>query len=96
MAITIDNLTDGYAAQIASSVGLTASDYERTANGLADLLRDAADRLGSIDQVIDWLAEAADDLTAVARLGDGGAKEQQLLGRVDTTLYEAWADLELR
>lgn len=95
MAITVDSLIDEYAVPIASVVGLTASDYERSAEGLASLLEEAAGRLSSLDQTRDWLTEAAMDLVAVARLGDGGERTRELLGRIDTTLYEAKSDLEL-
>ncbi|MFF2852644.1 hypothetical protein ACFVT5_41085 [Streptomyces sp. NPDC058001] len=93
--VTVDGLIAEYAEPIADAVGLDHADYDTTADGLATLLRAAADDLGSLDQSRDWLEEAADDLTAIARLGDGGPKTQELLKRVDNTLYEAKADLEL-
>jgi hypothetical protein len=94
-SITIEGLIGEYAVPIAGSVGLAAAEYDRTAEGLASLLRDTADRLGAMDQIRDWLEEAAADLEAVARLGDGGSRTQELLDGVDTTLYEARTDLEL-
>ena len=93
--ITTDSLITEYAEPIASSVGLTASEYDRTEEGLASLLRDTADRLSSMDQTRDWLEDAAADLDAIARLGDGGSKTQKLFGRIDTTLYEAKSELGL-
>ncbi|MBL3664490.1 hypothetical protein JL475_00320 [Streptomyces sp. M2CJ-2] len=93
--ITADNLITEYAEPIADAVGLDHADYPRTADGLATLLRDAADALGSLDQSRDWLEEAADDLNAVARLGDDGPKTQELLKWVDNALYEAKSDLAL-
>ncbi|MEV0779206.1 hypothetical protein [Streptomyces sp. NPDC050428] len=93
--ITVDQLIAEYAGPIADSVGLTATDYDATAGGLTNLLRDAADRLSSMDQTGEWLEEAAAELDAIARLGDGGPKTQELLKSIDSTLYEAKSDLEL-
>jgi len=92
---TTDSLIADYAKPIANSVDLAASDYDQTAEGLASLLRDAANCLGSMDQTRDWLDAAAADLDAIARLGDGGAKTQRLLDRIDSTLYEAKSELEM-
>lgn len=92
---TTDSLIADYAKPIANSVDLTASDYDQTAEGLASLLRDTANRLSPMDQTRDWLDEAAADLDAIARLGDGGAKTQKVLDRIDSTLYEAKSELEM-
>ncbi len=92
--ITTDSLITEYAEPIASSVGLTASEYDRTEEGLASLLCDAADRLSPMDQTGEWLEEAAADLDAIARLGDGGSKTRKLLKRIDATLHEAKSELE--
>jgi hypothetical protein len=92
---TTDSLIANYANPIANGVDLTASDYDHTAERLASLLRDAANQLSPMDQTRDWLDEAAADLDAIARLGDGGAKTQKLLDRIDATLYEAKSELEM-
>lgn len=92
---TTDSLIAEYAQPIADTVGLDASEYDQTADGLASLLRDTANRLSSMDQTRDWLEDAAADLDAIARLGDGGAKTQKLLDSIDSTLYEAKSELEL-
>ncbi|MEV4970591.1 hypothetical protein [Streptomyces scopuliridis] len=94
--VTVDQLIAEYAGPIAELIGLTATDYEASAGGLANLLLAAADEVTSLDQVGDWFREAAADLTAVDRLGDSGdQRTQRLLVRVDSTLYEAKSDLEL-
>lgn len=41
------------------------------------------------------LADTAADLDAIARLGDGGPKTQELLKSIDTALYNAVDDLEM-
>jgi hypothetical protein len=93
--VTVDQLIAQYAEPIATAVGLDHAEYDRTADGLARLLLDTADRLSSMDQTGDWLEEAATDLAAVARLGDDGAKTHKLLESIDANLYEAKAELEL-
>lgn len=95
MAVTINQLIAEYAEPIADIVGLTATDYESSAGGLANLLCDAADRLSSMDQTGEWLTEAAAELNAIDRLGGTGKKTQKLLNNIDSTLYEAKSDLEL-
>lgn len=94
MATTASLIAD-YAQPIANSVNLTASDYDQTTEGLAELLRDTAGRLSSLGQTRSWLEDAATDLDAITRLGGNGSKTQAVLQRIDTTLYEARADLEL-
>lgn len=93
--ITVESLYSEYAEGIAAAVGLTASEYGVTPDGLASLLRDASGRLSPIDNNRDWLDEAASDLDAIDRLGDGGAKTQDLLRTIDKILYEASGELEL-
>ena|SRR5882757_7972113 len=92
---TTDSLISEYAEPIADSVGLDASEYDRTPDGLASLLRDTANRLSPMDQTRDWLEDAASDLDAIARLGDGGSRTQKLLDSIDTMLFEAKSELEL-
>jgi len=48
-----------------------------------------------MDQTRDWLEDAASDLDAIARLGDGGSRTQKLLDSIDTMLFEAKSELEL-
>lgn len=93
--VTVDQLIAEYAAPIAEIVGLAADDYEATAGGLADLLLNASGQLGSMDQIGEWLKEAAADLEAVDRLGGADKKTQKALKRIDSVLYEAKSDLEL-
>jgi hypothetical protein len=93
--ITVESLVAEYAEPIASSVDLTASEYDPSAEGLASLLRDTSDRLAPMDQTADWLEGAASDLDAIARLGDDGPKTQELIRRIDSALYEAKSDLDL-
>ena len=92
--LTTSDLIDTYAQPIAVTVDLDHTEYERTADGFASLLRDTANRLSPIDSTRDWL-EAAADLDAIARLGDDGDKTQRLLKSIDNTLYEAQSELEL-
>lgn len=93
--ITIDGLIADYAQPIALSVDLDPTDYDQTPDGLAELLRDTANRLSPMDQTREWLEDAAADLDAISRLGDGGKKTQKLLNRIDSTLYEAKSELEM-
>jgi hypothetical protein len=93
--VTIESLITEYAAPIADTAGLNASDYDKTAGGLASLLREAAGDLSPMDQTREWLVGAAADLDAIARLGDNSAKAQGLLTRIDAALYEAKSDLDL-
>jgi hypothetical protein len=92
-AITAESLADEYASVIASSVELEAADYDSTEDGLASLLRDAAERLGSMDQTGEWLEDAASDLDAIARLGSDNESTQLLFARVDGALYEVKSEL---
>lgn len=89
--ITIAQLHTDYAPAIADEAGLDLADYSKDANGLASLLHDATD--GIDPQIGEWLEEAADDLTAIARLGDNGPKTQKLLKKIDRALYYATSDL---
>jgi hypothetical protein len=93
MATTPDSLFAAYASPIAHSAGIDPADYDRTPDGLASLLRDTAEDMAPTDQTRQWLQDAAADLDAIARLGDDGAKTQELLDRIDATLYEAKRDL---
>jgi hypothetical protein len=92
---TTGSLIATYAQPIADSAGLTATEYASTEEGLAALLRDAAEQLTPMDQTGQWLEDAATDLDAIARLGDDGPRTQKLLNGVDAALYEAKTDLEL-
>jgi hypothetical protein len=94
MTITVEHLIAEYAAPIATEGGLDASEYATTAEGFASLLLDTADGISPTDQSGVWLTEAAADLDAVARLGDTGAKTQDVLKRIDSALYNAKSDLE--
>jgi hypothetical protein len=89
--VTIQQLITDYAETIANEAGLDLDDYPASADGLASLLRDAASDMPG--QVADWLDDVADDLAAIALLGDDGPKTQELLRNVDRVLYEAANDL---
>ncbi|MFE2633955.1 hypothetical protein ACFXKF_04035 [Streptomyces scopuliridis] len=93
--VTAESLFAEYAEPIASSVGLTATEYDRTEEGLASLLCDTANRLSPLDQTGEWLEEAASDLDAIARLGSANKKTQRLFTRIDRALYDAKSELEV-
>lgn len=92
---SVGQIIAAYAEPLAVVVGITFDDYYRTSDGFIQLLGDVANRLSPMSQIRDWLDEAADDLKAIARLGDSGEKTRQLLTSIDNTLYEVRADLEL-
>ena len=89
--ITIESLIEDFAGTIADEAGLDAADYEPTADGLAKFLKDAAEGFSPTDQ--EWLGSAAENLNAIARLGDDGPKTQQLMKSIDSALYQVYADL---
>jgi len=93
--LTVSGLIDTYAQPIADAVTLDHTEYDRTPDGFASLLRDTADQLSAIDQTRDWLEEAASGLDAIARLGDDGDRTQRLLKGIDSALYNAKGELEL-
>lgn len=90
---TLDDLVDEYAQPIADEAGLDLTDYDRTASGLADLLRAAADGMGALDATRDWLEDAAADLDALNLSGVAGDEAQTLLARVDGHLYAVKSEL---
>lgn len=91
--VAVGDLHAKYAAQIAEAGNLDATDYEPTADGLSQLLRDTAEQLSPSDQTRDWAEDAAADLDAIARLGDDGPKTQRLLKRVGSALYDIRSEL---
>lgn len=92
---TVDQLSlSNYAEAIEAieaETGLDRGDYAETADGLAELLRDAASDMN--DHLRDWMEDAAFDLDAIARLGDNGPRTAALLRRVNGTLHDVQVEL---
>lgn len=95
MTTTFEEIITEYADRLGNALGVEVNDDDRTRNGFPGLLETCANRLSGIDQMADWLQEAANDLDAINRLGDDSDKAQSLLKQVDAALYDAVRDIEL-
>lgn len=88
---TVVDLHADYAHRLAAATCLNATDYEPTAAGMAELLRDTAERLSPIDPNRECLEELARYLDSAALLN--GPHATDVLRTVDNTLWEIVREL---
>lgn len=90
----IAQLAADHADTIATTIGRTADEEDRTPDGFIRLIQDAADILAPVRDIAEPLDDAATDLRTVLDLADGDDRTR-ILDRARTALAQAAEEIEL-